>query len=437
VGHLIERLRDPLGCYLKLALRHGPVVKVKVGGWRVYIISDPEGVKRVLADNVKNYPKGDAFARLKPIFGNGLLTSEGEFWKRQRKLAQPAFHRQNLSALFEDMRRSIQDLLQRWEEGFATTGSPFNVAAEMTRLTMSIVSRALLGLDVGSEADEVGRALPLVLAEGNRRLLSYFSLPNFIPTPAGIKSYRALKVLDGIVYRIIAKRRVDGALRVDLLSMLMSARDEETGEAMDEKQLRDEVMTIFLAGHETTANALSWTWYLLGSHPEVRRKLCEEIDGQLCSKDPVFEDVPKLRYTRQVFEEALRLYPPAWTFSRTVSEDDVICGYRISKGSLVVINPYLMHHHPAYWHDPERFDPERFAPERVESRHRYVYIPFGAGPRQCIGNQFAMTEAIFILAMVCRRYEMALEPGQTVKPEALLTLRPVPGVEVRIKKRNL
>lgn len=434
IGHLLDRLRNPLDFYLKLALKHGPVVKAKVGRWQVYAISDPEGVKHVLTDNVKNYPKGAGFARLKPIFGNGLLTSEGDFWKRQRKLAQPAFHRQNLAALFEDMRFSIAELLKRWD-GLAATNQPFNIAAEMTRLTMSIVSRALFGLDVVEDAETAGRAMAIVIEDGNRRLFSFFPRPRLMPTPNGVKSYRALKIIDDIVYRIIAKRRSSGEPRADLLSMLMAARDEESGDAMDETQLRDEIMTLFSAGHETTAHALSWTWLLLGQHPEAMRKMQGEIDTQLGDRDPSFEDVPKLRYTRQVFEESLRLYPPAWTFSRTIAEDDVICGYRVTKGSLAVINPYLMHHHPAYWNEPERFDPDRFAPEQTESRNRYVYIPFGAGPRQCIGNQFAMTEGLFVLAMVCRRYEMTLEPEQVVKPKALLTLRPTPGIYARIRKR--
>lgn len=435
LGHFLKRLNDPLNFYLNLSLQHGPLVRVNVGGWSVYCVSDPDGLKHVMLDHVKNYTKGKAFARLDDIFGKGLLSSDGEAWRKQRRIAQPAFHAQNLAKMYEEMLFLTQRMIQSWQDFPENT--EITISKEMAKLTLAIATKTLLGLDVSAESEKVGEALTIVLAQGNKHILSVFNFLNRLPTPQNIRGKKALKFLDSVVYRIIKQRRETNEEKMDLLALFMAGVDEDTGQKMTDRELRDEVMTFFLAGHETTANALSWLWYLLGKNPDVCKKIQQEVDSVFNGSAPRFEDLPRLSYTKQVFEETLRLYPPAWTFSRTVVEDDVLCGYKVHKGSLVVVNPYMMHHHPHYWENPEEFNPERFNKENSANRHRYVYIPFGAGPRQCIGNHFALTEALLIISQVCQRYDVSLVPNQNIKPEALLTLRPSPGVRVFLSKRTI
>ena len=369
---------------------------------------------------------------LHAALGNGLLLSEGDFWRRQRRLAQPAFHRQRLVSFATTMVDSTQAMLTRWE-GFEP-GAPFDVAQEMMRLTMGIVSRTLLGMDVSEDARDarnVSGALTRLLEESNRRLLSVIRLEK-LPLPRNLRFKKDIALLDSVVFKIIAQRRKSGEDTGDLLSMFMHARDEETGEGMDDRQLRDEVMTMFLAGHETTANLLSWTWMLLSQHPAVQDKLRAELAEVLGGKAPTFEDLPRLTYTRMVLEEVLRLYPPAWILARQAREADEIGGFTIPKDSLIVLCSYVVHRLPRLWPNPEGFDPERFAPGREEGRHKYAYFPFSGGPRSCIGNAFAMMEAQLVLATVAQRFRLDLLPGHPVKADPSITLRPKDGVRVTI-----
>ncbi|MEE8303255.1 MAG: cytochrome P450 [Candidatus Tectomicrobia bacterium] len=413
--------------------RYGDIACYHVLRWPTYLLSHPDYVKHVLQDNHRNYGKDTfAYRALRLILGNGLLTSEGDFWLRQRRLAQPAFHRQRLEGFGKTMTNATLDMLKRWET-YAAQAQAFDVAREMTRLTLHITGETLFNIDLTDEADEVGPALTAGLEQVTSRIMRPFALPLWVPTRRNRQFHKALRTLDNMVYDIIVERRRAPEDRGDLLSMFMLAEDEDTGERMNDTQLRDEVMTIVLAGHETTANALTWTWYLLTQHPDVEAKLAQELAEVLGGRVPTMGDLPQLPYTHMVIQESLRLYPPAYVFHRSAIAEDTIGGYPIPPGQVVSISPYVVHRHPGFWEHPETFDPERFTPERVAGRHRFASIPFAAGPRQCIGATFAMTEAQLVLATVAQRYRVRLVPDATVKPYTAITLRPLHGIQVTLQ----
>lgn len=411
----------------------GDVVRIHYGTARFYLLSHPDHVEWVLQKNAKNYVKGFNRAKVTILLGNGLVANEGASWLRQRRLMQPAFHRKRLERFAQVMAEETEKMLERWEVP-AAEDRPLDAAKEMKLLTRRVVMRTMFGLAEGDEEGErVARAFETTLSILGVR---YF-LPLWfgrLPLPFNRRFERALAALDEKVYRIIdERRRGEADSGDDLLSMLMEARDEETGESMTEKQLRDEVLLLYLAGHETTANTLSWVWYLLSKHPEARRKVQEEVYRVLEDRPPTFEDLPQLIYTRMVIDETLRLYPPADTIARKPLEDDVIGGYRIPAGSALALSPYVTHHRADLWENPEGFDPERFAPGYGHGRPRYAYYPFGGGPRQCIGNSFALMEATLVVAAVAQRYRLDLVPGQEVKARVKGTLTPVPGVWVKLR----
>jgi cytochrome P450 len=432
---VLPQLRsDPIRTFLDAANQYGDFVYLKAGPYHGFLVSDPAAVKHVLQDNARNYHKSPLYSRLRDSLGNGLLTSEDSFWLRQRRLAQPAFHRQRLIAMADAMVICTEQMLERWAHT-ASAGQSIDVVDEMMGLTQAIIVRTMFSTDLGATADIVNRTWPII----NRRIGETFwstKLETTLPLPANRRFARALRELDTVVYRIIRTRRESRRDQSDLLSMLLSARDEDTGVGMTDRQLRDEVMTMLLAGHETTSLALSWTYYLLSRHPEAERSVTDEVDRVIGDRRPEFGHVDQLSCTRRVIEESLRLYPPAWGFSRLALGDDQIGGYRVPKGSIVFVIPFVVHRRPKLWPDPERFDPDRFAPERESARPRFAYIPFGGGPRGCIGNQFAMLEAQLIVASIAQRYRVELVPGQDIRPEPLITLRPTPGVRARLRKRS-
>ena len=439
-GSLRAYRDDRLG-FLVRAARHGDVVSMRLGPRTFHLIAHPEGVKRVLIDNAANYHKETRGQELmRPLLGEGLLTAEGEAWKSQRRLAQPAFQRDRVAGFAPIMVEATRDVLEAWAPR-ARTGESFDLAEEMSKLTFRIVGLAIFGTDLGDTAEEVGRSLSIALLDRTERttsLLDYF-LGERIPTPRNRRFQRALRSLDSVVARTIAARRsrppsVESS-GSDLLTLLGNARDPETGAGLSDRLLRDQVMTILLAGHETTANALSWTFYLLSTHPEVERRVCAEVESVLSGREPTAEDAARLRYTRAVVDESMRLYPPVWTMARNVVEDDVLSGKRVGGGSYVWISPFVTHRHPDFWENPEGFDPERFL-DPAPGRPRFAHFPFGGGARQCIGNTFALLEAVVILAMALQRYRIELVPGATVTPEPLITLRPRGGVPVRIRSRR-
>jgi len=424
--------RDPLAFVSGLARDYGDSVLVRMGPVHFYMFFHPDAVKHVLQENHQNYVKGPIIGRVKVLIGEGLFTSEGSFWRRQRRLAQPAFHRDRIAGLVDTMVRCTAERLDGWAPR-AAERTPFDVAEEMSALTLTIVGRALFGRDLSGEAAAAGRALGVTLEIAAERAMSYAVLPLAIPTARNRAFRRARRVLDDLVYQMIDARRQGGGEAGDLLSMLMAARDEETGEGMTRRQLRDEVMTFFLAGHETTAVALSWTWSLLANHSDVVERLRREVADALGTRSPTIADLPNLPLCRQVVEEAMRLYPPVWGVGRQALKEDTVGGYRIPAGAILSLSPWVTHRHSAIWADPDRFDPDRFAPDQVRSRPKHAYFPFSSGPRLCIGETFALVEAQIVVAMMMQRYALALPAGAMVVPEPHLTLRPRGGLPMILR----
>jgi cytochrome P450 len=425
--------RDPLGTFTDLARQFGDIVRMK-GLWTAYQFSHPRDIEYILQTNHRNYHKSKFYAEGKSSIGNGLLLSEGDFWRRQRRLAQPAFHRQRIAGFARIMADATEAMLEEWRPS-ARRGEPLNISAEMMRLTLSIVGSALFSTDLSRNTDTIGRSLAVAREHLIRRTWQPIRLPISIPTRRNRNYLRAIRAADAIIYGMIAERRrrpAGAADTDDLLTMLMRARDEETGEAMSDKQLRDEAMTIMVAGHETTALALSWAWYLLSRHAEVERKLHAELAATLNGRAPTFEDIPKLEYTAMIIEEAMRLYPPAWIIARRAVNDDCVGGYHIEANSEIMLLPYVTHRHPDFWENAEDFEPARFSPEQSEGRPRYAYFPFGGGPRQCIGNNFAMMEATLVLATVAQKYRLRLVPEHPVEPEPSVTLHARHGIKMTL-----
>lgn len=431
VGDVLDMRRDPLG-YLAKVAPLGDVVRLRFGR-SVYLLNHPDHAQRVLHDNHANYRKSFFYRRMKPLVGEGLLTSEAADWKRKRRLAQPAFHRERLAGFVAIMSRHTSATLDRWA-GAAARGEPVDVAAELMRLTLTVVGHALFGQDLLGRADRSGRALTTALRITNERMFALLSLPPWVPTPRNLRFAAAVRVLDALVTEIIASRR-RGAPRDDLLGMFMEARDAEGGGGLSDAELRDEVMTMVLAGHETTANALTWAFHLLGGAPEVDRALHEESIRVLQGRAAAVEDLPRLELASRVHQEAMRLFPPAWIFGREAIGPDRFGPYAIPAGAAVSIPSYLLHRDPRFWHAPERFDPDRFLPAEVARRHRYAYLPFAAGPRMCIGNAFAMMEMQVVLSMVAGRFRLSALPDRPVELEPSVTLRPRRGLWMALVPR--
>jgi cytochrome P450 len=430
LGSLREVQRDPLGMLRDGFRDHGDVVRLRFGTTRALLLAHPEHIGRVLHDNHRNYDKHNVdYAVLRRLLGNGLLTSDGEFWRRQRRLMAPMFHRQRVAGFCNLMVNSTLEMLERWD-AMARSGESFDIAAEMTRLTLPIVAKALFSADVSDDAEAIGAAL----TEVNRQLGEFSLLDMFwmIPTPRKRRFRAAVQTLDEVVGKIIDARRRATHRNEDLLSMLLDAVDEETSKGMTPRQVRDEVLTLLLAGHETTANALAWTWYLLARNLAAENKLHDEIASTLGERAPGAPDLPQLRYTRMVIEESMRLYPPAWAISRNAIGEDEIGGYPVRPRTNIIICSFVTHRHPSFWEEPERFDPERFSSERSQRRPDFAYLPFGGGPRICIGNAFATTEAQLVVATIAQRYRLRLVPGHPVELHPLITLRPRHGIRMTL-----
>src|SRR4051812_18426433 len=364
---------------------------------------------------------------LRRLVGNGLLTSEGSFWLRQRRLAQPAFHRQRIAGMATQMTRAALDLAGEWE---VRSSGPFSMLEEMSGLTLRIVADALFGTGLPARAASIRDAWDVLSRQMAERVSRRRLLPPVLPTAYDRAFREARRTLFDLVGAIIAEKRARRSEEPDLLTMLMSARDEETGEQMTDAQLRDEVVTMVLAGHETTAVALSWAWALLDRHRGARGRLAGELASVRGGGPPPVADVPRLAYTRAVIDEAMRLSPPAYIFFRRVKEDDVVCGYRIHRGGVIVMTPMIFHRHPAFWERPDAFEPERWAEE--DRRPRFAFMPFSGGPRQCIGNNFAILEAVLILATLAQRFTPRLADGYLLQPEYGVTLRPSRGLPMRL-----
>ncbi len=432
---LRELKGDPLGTLQALQRAYGDVIYSPLVNAPTYLLAHPDHVGHVLQANHRNYRRSRNSDKLKRALGNGLLTNDGASWLKQRRLMQPAFHRKRIARFGETMTSETQKLLAEWQAE-APPGKPLDVSSEMMRLTLAIVSRTMFGATVMRDAEHLGPAVTELQEETHRRQFVLLDLPEWVPLPHLRRGRKARRTIEQAVTRIIeARRRSDVSEHDDLLSMLMNAKDADTGEPMDDAQLRDEVRTIFLAGHETTSNALTWTWYLLARNPAAATKLRAELDQVLGGRVPTTDDITQLPYTKMVVEESMRLLPPVWAISRKAIADDEVGGYHIPAGSTIVLSQYITHRHPDSWEEPDLFDPERFTPERAKRRHRFAYFPFGGGPRICIGSNFAMLEAQLLLATIAQHYELDLVPGHPVELEPLVTLRPKYGIMMTPRPR--
>jgi len=431
----LRMVRNPLAHIGADWKRYGDVVRYHLATMPAYLVVHPDGVNHVLQENHRNYVKSPDYRILARLLGEGLLTSDGALWMRQHRLMAPMFHGQRVAEFGATIMDCTLQMLDHWNP-IASQRQTFDVCAEMMKLTVEIIVRILLNVKVGGEqAREIGDAITVV----NERFGEFDlgTLLPFLPTPANLRSRCAAQSLHRIIAGMIEERRREGTDRGDLLSLLLAARDQDTGEAMSDQQLHNETLTLILAGHETTANALSWTWYLLSQHPEPERKLHRELAEVLAGRAPTVADLPSLRYTAMVIEESMRLYPPVWAVGRSPVADDEILGFAIPKGASVMLCQWLTHRHPDFWEEPERFDPERFSPDRIAKRPHYAYFPFGGGPRQCIGNTLALTEATLILAAVAQKYRLRMLPGHPVEPRALVSLRPRYGLKVTLEPVQL
>lgn len=416
--------------------RWGDVVRFRgLPGLLLHTVFHPDDVDRVLRSHVANYPKGYFNQRLGLLVGQGILVNEGAAWRQQRRLLQPAFHKDRLVGLGHTISAATMRLLGRWEQQMHHD-APFDLALDMQHLTLEIVGRALLDIDVADERGEVGAALALAIGYINYHVLHPLAPPAWLPTSRNRAFRRASKLLDERVFAIIAERQRRGVAGDDLLGMLLDARDEATSASMSAQQLRDEVVTMILAGHDAPGLALSWAWYLLAQHPDVEQHLHAELDNVLGGRSPTVGDLPQLHFTKMVIDETLRLYPSLWAMGRQATETDELGGYHIPARSLVVVSPYVTHRNPEYWDNPMQFDPERWLPSRMVDRPFFAYFPFGGGARHCMGNHFAMMEMQLILATVAQRFCIRLVAGQDVEAAPIGTLRPRNGIWVRVEGRE-
>lgn len=424
LGSVLDlKRRGQVRFYLENWHAYGDIVRFRLGPLVAHILAHPDHIYYVLASNAQNYSKGPGYAKAQQVIGNGLLTSEGDLWRRQRRLMQPPFTYRSVLQLTGEMSEAIEAMLRRWQT-VAESGAVLVVNQEMARLALTIIGKTIFSTDLEDRVRPILKATLEATSFVNRRLASFFDIPLIIPTPANRRFKNAVRTFDMVVYQLIEARRRQDRESPDLLDRLLSAHDDETGVAMNDRQIRDEIMTMLLAGHETSAVALTWTWYLLARHPEVEARLHTELAAALGGRIPDVADLAALPYTRMVVQEAMRLYPPVWTFPRAAIGDDEIGGYHIPAGSLIFPSQYLTHRHPDFWEHPELFDPERFTSERSEKRAHYAYYPFGGGQRTCIGIHFAMVEVCLVLAMVAQRYYLRLLPGPPIEPVSMVTLHP-------------
>lgn len=435
IGTLPALLKDPFTFMVQAREQYGDIYRLDLGVANMVVLNHPRHAQHVLLDHAHNYRKGGAlWDTLRTLLGNGLVVSEGDFWLRQRRMMQPQFHRKRLAALTDLMASAIDEVLASWEPT-AAAATPFDLSTAFNHVTMKVIVRTLFGAALTTrEMDEVAEAMSFALDYVMRGVVTS-ALPAWVPVPGKRRYQQAIATFDEIIYRIIAACRENDGADNHLLAMLLNSVDEETGERMSDEQLRDEVATLFLAGYETTSIALSWAFDYLTQHPEVMRKLQAEVDSVLEGRQPTFADLPRLEYARMVLQESMRLRPPAWFVPRTAVEDDEIDGYAIPAGTEVLSLTYIYHRHPAEWPDPERFDPERFAPERSNDRHKFAWVPFGAGQRMCIGRDFSLMEGQLALAMVMQRYQVSAVAGHIAQPQLTTTLRPKGGIMVKLAKR--
>lgn len=435
-GSLLEVRRDRLNFVTRATRNYGDIVGFRMGPKRLYLLGHPDHARHVLCENHQNYSKGLGLAEAKPLLGEGLLTSEGELWSSQRRLLQIAFQSGHLEQLSNAMVNAALSLVKRWET-YAKRADYFDVSREMVHLTLSILDATLLRADLSAHVEQIGRDINLIAGWAMSRMAAVLKLPLQVPTPKNLKARKALARMELVVERAVRNRRLrqpDG--EVDILSLLLSHSVQMGGHGSSDKQIRDEIMTFLVAGHETTASVLIWTWYLLSLHTEAEQRLHEELDSVIGSGPPSACDLPSLVYTRMIVEEAMRLYPPVWLIPRKAIIEDTIGGFRIPPRSDTLLSVYSIHRHPSFWERPDSFEPERFAPNKNSKRAPCSYLPFGSGSRSCIGSRFGLMEAMLVIAVVARRFHLRLLPSYIMEPDASLTLRPRQGLLMKVIERK-
>lgn len=440
IGSALKFAEDRLGFFSEYVPKYGEVFEITSVFFRlirhfkkVVIVTGPDMVKHIMQDNNRNYVKSFGYSVLKVLLGEGLLTSEGEFWRKQRRLMQPAFHRDRLASFVSTYAEFGQQLVDNWSN--VPEGTVVDVSKDFMETTLNIVSKAMFSSDVGDAMDVVHREFDYANEKLIKRITSPFPLPLWFPLPGVKREKESYDSIKNVVIQVIEKRRGSTEKYDDLLAMLMEVEDADTGEKMSNQQIQDEVLTIFLAGHETTAVALTWLVHCLDENPEVVVKLIEEEKAVLDGRTPTIDDLRSLEYTRMVIDETLRLFPPAWIIGRHATGSDKLGDYDIPKDTNCLIPVYYIHRDPKHWDEPLKFKPERFNKENSKGRHKFVYFPFGGGPRLCIGNNFALMEMQVIVPMLVRAIGLKKALGFKFKEEPLITMRPAPHMKMVINKR--
>ncbi len=427
-GHLRAFWHDRTGFLIKNA-ELGDVSYLEIGSQPIYFLNHPDHIREIFVGNVQKFTKGRAFIRARLILGNGLVTSEREFHLRQRRMIQPAFHRERIAGYVRSMVEYGDQMAREWQDG-----ETMDIDREMMRLTLQVVGKALFGVEMHGEADEFFEALTTAIKVFNYMEAPFSDLLDELPEEKTSEFTKAIASLDRIVYAIINEHRLAGKDTGDLLSMLLLAQDEDDGTGMTDEQVRDEALTLFLAGHETTANAMTWMWYLLSQNPEKEAKLHAELQSVLGDRLPSLDDVSNLKYTEAVFAESMRLYPPVWSIGRHTAEAHEFGGYTVPEGSIVMVSQYVMHRDARFWGDPNDFVPERWEKMSIkEANQRYIYFPFGSGTRRCIGESFSWAEGVILIAILARKWKLRLDPGQRIATDPLITMRPKYGMKMKIE----
>jgi cytochrome P450 len=439
LGNARDFQQDLINTLLQGWREYGDVVRFRGIGplFPVHLLANPDHIKHVLQDNHRNYPKTPFVDdKWRMVVGEGLICSTGDFWKRQRRLAQPAFHRELIGTFAEGMATATEAMLEKWQR-HADTDEPIDMAPEMVHHALAVLAQALFSADWTREAEIMGPAVEVAIGHAYHQMEAFVTLPERIPTPGNRRFVKARATLDDIIYRLIRERRAamkrGETLGRDLLQMLLDAVDEDDGGVMTDEQVRNEVMTFMFGGHETVASGMAWSLYLLSKHPEVAERMRAEVQTVLDGRSPTIDDIAALEYTTRVVQECLRVYPPVWLISRTPTEDDEIGGYHIPAGSMILLSALVAHRHPDFWENPEGFDPDRFLPERSEGRPRHAWLPFSAGPRKCIGDYFGVLEMQIVLSMVVNRFKVSVVPGHRVVPKPGITLGFEHGLAMRVE----
>ena len=430
-GSITDFQRDRLGFITRCARDYGDIASVRLGYRRIFLVNRPQLIEEVLVSQSKHFIKHFAL-RLNPlVLGNGLLTSEGEFWLRQRRLIQPAFVRSRLVAYGPTMVQAAERVLKEWK-----SGETRDMANEMARITLDIAAQTLFGSDALDSAGEVRAALRFMQENFMRRFGRIVNIPIWVPTPNNLRARKSVRKLDEMIYGFIHRRRQSKEDRGDLLSILLHARDENDGKAMTDRQVRDEAMTLFLAGHETMALALAWTWYLLASHPETEARLVNELHDGLGDRAPTAADLPRLRFTEAVVTESLRILPPVYAIGREAIDECELGGFRVPCKTTILMSQWAVHRDPRWFSQPEKFQPERWLGDLQNRLPKFAYFPFGGGPRLCVGNAFAHMETALVLATIAQRYRFTVVEGHPVEPVASFTLRPKYGIPAVVTPRG-